>query len=177
MDILKNFFASKPKAKQPKTVFIVEDNPAYARFLKNFLTHRFPSITECRIFPVGETCIMELGKEPDLIIMDYYLDSKYKDAENGVEAIREIRNHREDVAIILLSAKNNDQHLVAASKELNCYFIKKDEDAFYKIEAIYKSISSSRYLISAQILSSVVSFSSLRKGISRLSGRAFAFFD
>jgi CheY-like chemotaxis protein len=175
MDLFKKFLTSKP---QPvKKLFIVEDNPAYAKFLQNFLKARFSEITDSKIFPVGETCVMELYKNPDLIIVDYYLDSRYNDAGNGVDAIREIRRQKPKTPIILLSAKSNADSLAEAARKFKCYFIKKDEHTFYKVEAIIKNLSKRKYFISPDIITSVFSVASFRKGLSRLSGKAFAIFE
>jgi hypothetical protein len=47
--------------------FLVEDNAAYSTALETFLKSSSPAIKEIFVIPVGETCLMELDKNPDLI--------------------------------------------------------------------------------------------------------------
>jgi DNA-binding NarL/FixJ family response regulator len=138
MNILKNIF--KTAAKKSGIVFIVEDNPAFAKTIQLFLTENFPEIKEAKIFPVGETCIMELNKNPDLIIMDYHLDSKYYDAETGLETIKKIRSVKPDVNTLVLSAQEKIDVVIEAVKENKCSYIRKDVNAFNKLDEIVSEI-------------------------------------
>lgn len=137
-----NFLKSLFKSKTIKTgiVFIVEDNPAYAETLKTFLKSGFPQIQEIKIFPVGETCLIELHRNPDLIIIDYFLDTKYYDAETGLENIQKIRAEKPDMNIIVLSSQNDIGVVLEAVKKYNCSYIKKDNDAFTRIEELAREI-------------------------------------
>lgn len=136
MDFLKNLF----KLKKHKTgiVFIVEDNDAYAKTLEAFLKSSFPAIKEILIFPVGETCILALDKNPDLIIMDYFLDSKYPDAETGLETIKKVKSMKAEMNIVVLSSQNEIEVVVEAVKQYNCSYVKKDADAFLRLEDIVR---------------------------------------
>jgi len=138
MSFLKKFFA--PKAVKTGLVFIVEDSPVYANTLKIFLQSAFPQAREIKVFPVGETSLMELHRNPDLIIMDHFLDSKYPDAETGLEIIRKIREEKTDMNIIVLSSQKEIDVVIEAVKKLNCSYIKKDNDAFARIEEIAREI-------------------------------------
>lgn len=138
MNFLKNLFTSK--APKSGIVFIVEDNPAYAETLKNFLKSGFPGIKEVKIFPVGETCLLELNRNPDLIIIDYFLDTKYHDAETGLETIKKIRAERPELNIIVLSSQQDIEVVLEAVKKYNCSYVKKDNEAFDRVEEIAKEV-------------------------------------
>jgi DNA-binding NarL/FixJ family response regulator len=138
MNILKNIF--KPATEKSGIVFIVEDNPAFAKTIQLFLTENFPQIKKAQIFPVGETCVMELDKNPDLIIMDYHLDSKYHDAETGLETIKKIRAAKPKINTLVLSAQEKIDVVIETVKENNCSYIKKDVNAFKKLEEVVTEI-------------------------------------
>jgi DNA-binding NarL/FixJ family response regulator len=176
MKIFSKWFSAK-KPQKAKKVFIVEDNSSYAKFLKNFLQSRFPEITEFRLFPVGETCLMEMDSEPDLVIVDYFLNSKYSDAETGAETIRQIREKNSKCAIILLSAQDISDFLSKVSKDYTCIFIKKDEHAFHKVEAVMKKLRARPFMVSTDLLSSVLSISTIKKGFNKLQSRTLSLFD
>lgn len=131
------------KSKQPSLIFIAEDNSTYAKTLQLFLKTKFPSAT-VEIFPVGELCIDNLHKNPDVVVLDYFLNSRYHDASNGLEMIREIRAKNKQVQIILLSAQQDIQVAVQAMNEAGATYVMKDEQAFAKVEeTIHKAFSGS----------------------------------
>lgn len=120
--------------KNPSLIFIVEDNTIYAKTLQLFLAQRFPS-ADIRIFPVGELCVDQLHRNPDYIIMDYSLDSRYYDAANGLDMMKEIRQKNKEVRIVVLSAQQDISVAVEAMKAGNSYYIMKDDAAFGNVEA------------------------------------------
>lgn len=120
--------------KNPSLIFIVEDNTIYAKTLQLFLAQRFPS-ADIRIFPVGELCVDQLHRNPDYIIMDYSLDSRYYDAANGLDMVKEIRQKNKEVRIVVLSAQQDISVAVEAMKAGNSYYITKDDAAFGNVEA------------------------------------------
>lgn len=131
MNILHYFL--KPK-KANKSVFIVEDNPIYARSLEQFIRRSFPEIEEISIFPVSESAILELKKNPGLIIMDHYLNSRYHDAVTGLDAIREIKSRKPGIPIMLLSAQDDISIAVEATQKYDCHYIRKNDDAFNRVQ-------------------------------------------
>ncbi|WP_294674982.1 response regulator [uncultured Fluviicola sp.] len=139
MSFWKDLFKAK---EQEKTglVFIVEDNKPYAETLKVFLGAEVPAIEEMKLFPVGETCLLELKKNPDIIIIDYFLDSKYYDAETGLEIIKQIRTEKPEVNIIVLSSQEDIDVVLEMVKKYNCSYVKKDAEAFEKVGEIVAEI-------------------------------------
>ncbi|PBQ30317.1 hypothetical protein CNR22_00590 [Sphingobacteriaceae bacterium] len=113
--------------------FIVEDNEAYAKTLQSFIKVNFPEAKEVKTFPVGETCVLELYKKPDVVIVDYFLDGEKFNAETGIEIIRQIKEEEPDMNIILLSSNDSPAVYKAAVENYNCPFVKKDAGAFEKI--------------------------------------------
>lgn len=142
MNFFKNLFKSDEQQEKKKSgiVFIVEDNKPYAETLKVFLSSEVPGIKEIKIFPVGETCLMELRRDPEVIIIDYFLDSKYYDAETGLEIIKQIRAEKPDVEIVVLSSQENLDVVLESVKKHQCSYVKKDENAFEKVGEIVSEI-------------------------------------
>lgn len=138
MNFLMNLF--KSKAQKTGIVFIVEDNKAYAETLKAFLKADVPEIKEIKTFPVGETCLLELHKNPDLVIIDYYLDSKYYDAETGIEIVKQIRAEHPEMDILVLSSQKDVDVVLEAIKKYNCSYVNKDDKAFGKVSEVVKEV-------------------------------------
>lgn len=121
-----------------KHIFIVDDNIMFAEMLKDNLS-RNPSY-KVTLFETGEACIKNLYREPDLIILDYYLNDIYKDAANGLEILQEIKNVKSNAPVIMLSSQ--ERYGVAAqtiSHGANHYVIK-DDQAFENISKILKNL-------------------------------------
>ena len=121
-------------------VFIVEDNEMYAKTLKSFIHNSFPSIKEINIFRIGEMCLAELHRNPAVIIMDYFLNSAYEQAENGLTIIKRIKEQKPQTNIIVLSAQENFEVVIEAIKQFDCIYIQKNEEAFNKVKQFIKEI-------------------------------------
>jgi two-component system, OmpR family, response regulator len=140
MRIINYIFKPTIPPKETGPVFIVEDNISYAQALQVFIKSNFPHLNEVKIFPVGEIAELELEKNPSLIIMDYFLNSKYDDAENGLEAVKHIRAKRPETNIMLLSSQDDVAVALEATKKYKCHYIKKDETAFGKVEEYMRKL-------------------------------------
>src|ERR1035437_2415990 len=88
-----------------KTIFIVEDNAAYAKTLEEFLKEKFPNVSEVKVFPIGEATLLELYQNPTVIIIDHLLNSVQSDAATGLSIIKIIKDTNPSANIILLSAQ------------------------------------------------------------------------
>jgi two-component system OmpR family response regulator len=120
-----------------KKVFVVDDDEMMAMALEDHLTRN--TLHEIHIFTTGEECIRNLRLQPDIIILDYNLNSKQKDAADGMKILEGIKKLNKKIPVILLSSQ--DAYSVALqsiSKGATQYVIK-DESAFDKIVAICNS--------------------------------------
>ncbi len=135
MDLLNNFFDL-----DKKIIFIVEDNEIYAKSLQTYIQTHFPDIEEIKIFRIGEMCLMELEHNPGIVIIDYFLNSVYPDASNGLDIIKRIKKQKPKTKIITLSNQEKFSVVQEAIKDHDCYYVQKDEDAFIKVEHLIRQI-------------------------------------
>lgn len=138
MNFLKKLI--NPSSVKTKIIFIVEDNPAYAKTLEAFLKNKFSDVKEIKIFPVGEVCLMEIHRNPTVVIMDYFLDTKYADAETGLEIIKKIKAQKPQTNIIILSSQRELDVTHEAVKKYDCNYVTKDEKAFAKVEELIREM-------------------------------------
>lgn len=125
------------KSNKPALIFVVEDNTMYAKTLQAFLKSKFPE-TVVEVFPVGELAIDNLGRNPDYIVMDYYLDSKYYDAADGLSMIKEIKAKNPKINIIALTSQQ-DINVALAVKDAGCSYLVKNDEAFKKLEELIQA--------------------------------------
>jgi len=140
VNFIKRLFTTTPVATKTGIVFIVEDNNAYAQSLSAFIKSDFPQTKEVTVFPVGETCIAELDRKPDVIIIDYFLDSVYKDAKTGLDIIKQIRSTHPEMNIIVLSIQKDMEVVTESLLAYQCSYINKDEKAFGLVASLLKEI-------------------------------------
>lgn len=140
MNMFKRFF--KKTNPHEKTIFIVEDNEIYAKSLEGFLMTRFSDLHSIKIFPFGEVFMKELYQNPTVVIMDHYLNTSQSDAATGLSIIKQIKAVSSGTHIILLSAQKEFEVVSKAIAKYHCKYVKKDEQAFSKVEKLIKNFFS-----------------------------------
>ena len=136
--MITNFFKNNKPDK--KIIFIVEDNEAYAKSLQVLIKNRFPNVKEIKIFRIGELCLTEMHRNPNIVIMDYFLNSQYEEAQNGLEIIKRIKEQKPQTNIIVLSVQKDFNVVLEAIRQYDCLYVQKDSEAFDKVELFIKEI-------------------------------------
>ncbi len=116
---------------QPKNIFIVDDDPMISELLKDYLVdHWSHNVT---MIGTGEECLARMSEYPDIIILDYILNSVHKDAADGIEILQFIKVNYPKIRIIMLSGRDQLQ-LVSQSLQHGAEkYVLKSEDAFDQI--------------------------------------------
>ena len=115
----------------PKKIFVVDDDPMLTMALEDYLTRK--ASHQVTVFDTGEACLKNLSEGPDIIILDYYLNSVHKDAANGMEILQTIKKQLPNTHVIMLSSQERYgvamQTLIKGAEQ----YVIKDESAFEKI--------------------------------------------
>ncbi len=117
------------------SIFIVEDNKVFALALKNEIETIFSNISfKIQLFETGETC-MDKFKEnhPQVVILDYHLNSKYPDAANGIKVLDWIKKENNETYVIMLTANDHIEIAVKAFQHGASDYVVKTETKFNKI--------------------------------------------
>jgi len=119
-------------------LFLVDDD---ALFLKS-LEVDFAENTESAIksFSTGEECLASIDQNPDVIILDYYLDSIEKNAINGLETLDKIKAFNKDIPVIMLSSQDKIEVAVNCMKHQAFDYIVKSETAFLRLQKAITTI-------------------------------------
>ena len=121
-----------------KNIFIVDDDKFFGEMLMEHLNKK--GGRNVSVFLTGEDCVNNLDEGPNLVILDYNLDSVNKDAANGLKILQLIRKKNQLLPVVMLS--NQDQYSIALQtiqKGAEQYVIK-DEEAFENIDRILSDI-------------------------------------
>ncbi len=115
----------------PKKIFIVDDDEMLTEALSDFLTRKVAHVIH--VFPTGEDCIQHIAENPDVVILDYYMNTVKKDAANGLEVLEAIRKHLPETRFIMLSSQESYGIAAQTIQKGAEHYVIKDDDAFQKI--------------------------------------------
>ncbi|MBX2963199.1 MAG: sigma-54-dependent Fis family transcriptional regulator [Cyclobacteriaceae bacterium] len=107
--------------KDPVKIFVVEDDPAYNKFLKYVLGLN-PDF-EVEYYTTGKDCITNLHKNPSIITLDYSLPDT-----TGESVLEQIRNYDPNINVIIVSAQEKIGTAVELLKSGAYDYITKDQD-------------------------------------------------
>lgn len=107
--------------KDPVKIFVVEDDPAYTKFLKYVLGLN-PDY-EVEYYTTGKDCIANLYKNPAIITLDYSLPDM-----PGEKVLNQIRSQDPNISVIIVSAQEKIHTAVELLKSGAYDYITKDEE-------------------------------------------------
>jgi two-component system, OmpR family, response regulator len=118
-------------------LFLVDDDALFLKSLEiDFKQH--PKVTIMK-FATGEQCLEHLTEQPDMIILDYYLDSIDKNAMNGLETLIKIKELNPSIPVIMLSSQDSIDVAVSCMKYNSYDYIVKSETAFIRLQKAMSS--------------------------------------
>jgi two-component system, OmpR family, response regulator len=105
-----------------KLIFIVDDDPLINKLVIKSIKSLGYNIES---FDYGEDCLKALGRNPDLIILDYYFISSDRQVMNGMEVFEKIKQLRQDIPVIMLSGQEKGELVLElARKGIDDYILK-----------------------------------------------------
>ena len=119
-------------------LFLVDDD---ALFLKS-MEIEFAETTgsSVKTFATGELCLENISQNPDVIILDYHLNSIDKDAINGLETLDRIKTMNPQLPVIMLSSQDKIEVAVNCMKHQAYDYIVKSETAFFRLQKAITTI-------------------------------------
>ena len=119
-------------------IFLVDDDAVYLKALEiEFLHH---GDFDIETYSTGESCIKNLNKNPDVIILDFHLDGIIKTAMNGLETLDEIKHFNADIPVIMLSSQDKIDVAVSCMHHKAFDYIVKSETAFVRLQKAISTI-------------------------------------
>ena len=119
-------------------LFLVDDDPLFLKALEIEFTQNTES--EIMTFGTGEQCLENISRNPDIIILDYYLNSVDKNAINGLEKLDKIKAANPQIPIIMLSSQDKIEVAVNCMKHQAFDYIVKSETAFIRLQKAITTI-------------------------------------
>jgi two-component system OmpR family response regulator len=123
-------------------LFLVDDDALFLKSLEvGFLQHSDFSI---ETFATGELCLEHIKHRPDIVILDYYLNSIDKKAMNGIEILDKIKSYDPGIPVVMLSAQDRIEVAIDCMHHNATDYVVKSETAFIRLQKIVTNICSYR---------------------------------
>ena len=81
-----------------------------------------------------------LSHNPDVIILDYYLDGIDETAMNGIETLDKIKASRPDIPVVMLSSQDKIEVAIQCMHHKAFDYVVKSETAFLRLQKIISTI-------------------------------------
>lgn len=125
-------------------IFLVDDDHMFIKILRKALSGNAQLDILC--FNTGEEClknIQEKQNKPDVVVLDYYLDTGVVTAMNGVDVLKKIKKSSPDTEVIMLSSQDNMDVTLSTLKNGAYDYVIKGESSFLKVENLIRHITNS----------------------------------
>lgn len=137
--------STRQEAKQmnlkTKTVFVIDDSELFQFYIKGYLKHFQAKVAgkvdiKVHQFLTGQDALTNLHLNPDLILLDYYLDSDEDgQSRNGDWVFEELSKKAPDASVVLLTQANEPEVIVKMMKLGLKHYVQKDVQHLDEIEA------------------------------------------
>ena len=119
-------------------LFLVDDDVVFLKLLEiEFLQHADFTI---ETYPTGEKCMENLSHNPDVIILDYFLDGIDKTAMNGIQTLDRIKVFNPDIPVVMLSSQDKIEVAIDCMHHRAFDYVVKSETAFLRLQKIITTI-------------------------------------
>jgi DNA-binding NtrC family response regulator len=119
-------------------LFLVDDDALFLKSLEIDFAENTQSII--KTFPTGEQCLENISQNPDVVILDYHLNSIDKNAINGLETLDRIKAANQSIPVVMLSSQDKIEVAVNCMKHQAYDYIVKSETAFIRLQKAIATI-------------------------------------
>lgn len=133
-------------AKKQYNVFVVEDSDVYRTLLVEFISKIKSSVNGHKpdyvihSFSSGEECLENLHLRPDIVVLDYHLDSGgYLRNMNGLALLKRLKRLSPLTEVVVLSCQTSLDVVKEMLKAGASYYIKKDNFSQIKVSQLIEN--------------------------------------
>ena len=119
-------------------LFLVDDDILFLKSLEIDFLERADFCIETYV--TGELCLENMSHKPDIIVLDYYLDSVDKTAMNGIDTLDIIKALNPDIPVIMLSSQDKIDVAIECMHHKAFDYVVKSETAFMRLQKIITNI-------------------------------------
>ena len=114
-------------------ITLIDDDPHMREMLSDFFIQKYP-LSEISSYSTGEDALKKTISPPDLIVLDYHLDSVNVIAINGLQVLMKLKERYPQVPVIFLSGQDKTEIATNTMKYGAWDYIVKNDSAFHRLE-------------------------------------------
>ena len=119
-------------------LFLVDDDAVFLKLLEiEFMEH---ADFDIETYATGELCIENLSHNPDVVVLDYYLDGVERDAINGIDTLDQIKAFNPEIPVVMLSSQDKIDVAINCMHHKAFDYVVKSETAFMRLKKIITTI-------------------------------------
>lgn len=131
------------ETKNKISIFLVDDNEVFLKTLALSLNEHFKSEIRIESFATGEDCVIKIQQNPeivpDMVILDYHLNTEYKNAMNGIDVLKKIKEINSRIIVVMLSSEDKLKIATESIASGAYEYVVKSETALIRIQNILKN--------------------------------------
>tara|TARA_R110002050_G_scaffold141251_1_gene266250 strand:+ start:354 stop:788 length:435 start_codon:yes stop_codon:yes gene_type:complete len=121
-------------------IFVVDDEPFYLNFFQQYVVNL--GYEDVSIFEDGNDCLMALNQNPDVIFLDFNMDSL-----NGYEVLKKIKRYDPNIYVVIISGQDKIEPAIEVLKHGAFDYIQKGDYEEIKIKEVLQRILEVRDLM------------------------------
>lgn len=122
-----------------KKIFVADDDEMLGTMLSDFLIEQNCGTVE--LFETGERCLKRMKELlPDVVVLDYYLNSSNLNAQTGMQILDEIHKHFPSVYVIILSSQTSYYVATRTISKGATHYVIKGKDSFQEVADVIKGL-------------------------------------
>lgn len=121
-----------------RKIFVVDDDELLSSMLSDYLTKHNPN-THIQSFATGEDCLNALTDTPNLVILDFHLNSQVQEAANGLDILKLIKKQDPALPVIMLSSQDSYSKAAQTIGSGAVHYVIKGEDSFDEIQSLVEA--------------------------------------
>lgn len=131
------------------SVFVVDDSDPYRTLLVESLEKMdlgsYPFRCKVYTYSSGEECLENIDKNPDVLVLDYHLDSNgYSQNMNGMNVLKQVHEKSPSTVVVMLSCQKNDEVTDALLRAGVFAYITKGQMSVFEIRDTITSLMEKR---------------------------------
>lgn len=119
-------------------IILVDDDFIFLEMLKESLVDN--ADYNIIAFQSGEECLKNMHLNPDVIVLDYFLNSENPNAKNGLEILKEIHKINPKAKVVILSGQEDGNLVYDFVRENATNYVVKDDNAFENVKKAIENI-------------------------------------
>jgi two-component system, OmpR family, response regulator len=120
-------------------MFIIDDDAVQREMIKDYMAERY--LFNVKIYDNGEDAMQDIESlKPEIIVLDYYLNSHSANAKNGLAILKEIKQISPNTEVVMFTGEDKLEVALESMRNGAYDYVVKGESAFNKIEKVINNL-------------------------------------